>query len=99
MNKEIFEYIYSSQLTEDEEKILKLFLANKQRKEIAKAIKCVETNVSHKLKAITKKFNYLQSNQNCKATEYLVKIFSQYKPDMVDQQLIKSYASYPILMP
>lgn len=99
MNKEIFEYIYSSQLTKNDEKTLKLLFANKQRKEIAKALKCVETNVSHKFKAIAKKFNYLESNQNCKATEYLVKIFSQYKPDMVDQQLIKSYASYPILMP
>ena len=99
MNKEIFEYIYSSQLTKDDEKILKLLFANKQRKEIAKALKCVETNVSHKFKAIAKKFNYLESNQDCKPTEYLVKIFSKYKPDMVDQQLIKSYASYPILMP
>jgi len=98
MNKEQFEYIYRT-LPEVETQILELFLSDQDitQQAIGESVGYDQPNVGRKLKAIANKFNYSDSNLDSK--EYLVKIFSQYKPDLVDKKFIKHYGFYPVFMP
>ncbi|NEP77470.1 MAG: hypothetical protein F6K39_04355 [Okeania sp. SIO3B3] len=98
MEKGQFDYIYRT-LLEIETQILELYLSDKDitQQEIAKSVNCDQSNVGRKLKAIAKKFNYSESSLDYQ--EYLVKIFSQYKPDLVDKKIIEHYNFYPVFMP
>ncbi|NEP38836.1 MAG: hypothetical protein F6K25_26065 [Okeania sp. SIO2G4] len=88
MNKEIFDHIYSH-LPESEKQILHLRLSNQKYQQIAQIMNCDQSNVGRKLKAIAAKFNYSESS--LEREEYLVKIFSQYKPDLVSDELRNYY--------
>ncbi|MGB3511159.1 MAG: AAA-like domain-containing protein [Microcoleaceae cyanobacterium] len=88
MNKEIFDHIYSH-LPDSEKQILHLRLSDKKYQQIAQIMNCDQSNVGRKLKAIATKFNYSESS--LEREEYLVKIFSQYKPDLVSDELRNYY--------
>ncbi len=99
MEKGQFDYIYRA-LSDKEKQILKLRLSDKDIKHdaIGKSVGYDQTNIGRKLQAIANKFGYSEES-NLDSKEYLVKIFTQYKPDVVDKKYMKHYGFYPIFMP
>lgn len=89
MNPGVFEHIYSSQLTEDELKTLKFWLNGHKQTDIADSMCWDASNVSKKLKTIAEKFGHTKNSSDFQ--EYLVKIFSKHKPQLVCQKLKNKY--------
>ena len=92
MSKEIFLHIYSL-LTEDELKTLNFWLKGHKQTDIANFMCWHPSNVSKKLKTIAEKFNHHKNSSD--SQEYLVKKFSQYKPELVCQKLKDKYLANP----
>ncbi|GGA16254.1 hypothetical protein CYANOKiyG1_30420 [Okeania sp. KiyG1] len=98
MNKGQFDYIYRN-LSKKEKEILKWYLSDKNmtQTKIANLTNYDQGNISKKLRAIAKKFNYSESSLDWK--EYLVNIFGKFQPNMVDQELLKYYGCHQVFMP
>ncbi|NET14273.1 MAG: hypothetical protein F6K08_16265 [Okeania sp. SIO1H6] len=97
MNQEIFDHIYSN-LSDNDKNIIQLRLSGKKYQEIAQLMSFNQSSVGRKLKAIAKKFKY-SSESNLEWNEYLVQIFTQYKPTFVIDDLQEDYGFHPVIMP
>lgn len=97
MNQEIFDHVYSN-LSDNDKKIIQLRLSGKKYQEIAQLMSFDQSNVGRKLKTIAKKFKY-SSESNQEWNEYLVQIFTQYKPNFVIDNLQEDYGFYQVIMP
>ncbi len=97
MNQEIFDHIYSN-LSDNDKNIIQLRLSGKKYQEIAQSISFDQSSVGRKLKAIAKKFKY-SPESNLEWNEYLVQIFTQYKPNLVINQLQEDYGFHQVIMP
>ncbi|MEM1173009.1 MAG: AAA-like domain-containing protein [Cyanobacteria bacterium P01_H01_bin.35] len=97
MNQEIFDHIYSN-LSDNDKNIVQLRLSGKKYQEIAQSMSFDQSSVGRKLKSIAKKFKY-SSESNLEWNEYLVQIFTQYKPTFVIDDLQEDYGFYPVIMP
>lgn len=97
MNQEIFDHIYSN-LSDNDKNIVQLRLSGKKYQEIAQSMSFDQSSVGRKLKAIAKKFKY-SSESNLEWNEYLVQIFTQYKPNLVINELQEDYGFHQVIMP
>ena len=87
MNQEEFEQIYQNRLTPRQKQVLPLVLAGKNNQQIAQIIKINHSSgISHHVTNIAQKFGITHDYQ-----AYLVELFAQYRPELVDARLRSQY--------